>query len=338
MKIIGTIKHRFNEDYISKVSNLYELGITDYRFNYSKIEGNLSKEELFYQDVLKIQSIGNDIRTIIDIPYPRKKMRIVCQKNSMQINDGEKYILHIKKYNFIKEEKCNELWLDNDLAIRNFRLGMELIYDDGSGAFCVTEIYNNQNIIILKALNRFKLQNMKSISFGFLEENTYSNVVNKICKNIMPNDIALSFVENKFDLVEINDLKKTYNFSIISKIETQKGIKNIEEIIDKYDSIMLGRGDLFLNSPINKIYAYEQMVSNLCKQNNVNLNIATGFMNSCIYRYIPSISDIVDLTYAISLSPEAIVLNVDLVMSEKINKVVELINILIKQHEDKLIF
>ena len=87
MKIIGTIKHRFNEDYISKVSNLYELGITDYRFNYSKIEGNLSKEELFYQDVLKIQSIGNDIRTIIDIPYPRKKMRIVCQKNSMQIND-----------------------------------------------------------------------------------------------------------------------------------------------------------------------------------------------------------------------------------------------------------
>lgn len=144
MKIIGTIKHRFNEDYISKVSNLYELGITDYRFNYSKIEGNLSKEELFYQDVLKIQSIGNDIRTIIDIPYPRKKMRIVCQKNSMQINDGEKYILHIKKYNFIKEEKCNELWLDNDLAIRNFRLGMELIYDDGSGAFCVTEIYNNQ--------------------------------------------------------------------------------------------------------------------------------------------------------------------------------------------------
>ena len=51
MKIIGTIKHRFNEDYISKVSNLYELGITDYRFNYSKIEGNLSKEELFYQDV-----------------------------------------------------------------------------------------------------------------------------------------------------------------------------------------------------------------------------------------------------------------------------------------------
>lgn len=222
MKIIGTIKHRFNEDYISKVSNLYELGITDYRFNYSKIEGNLSKEELFYQDVLKIQSIGNDIRTIIDIPYPRKKMRIVCQKNSMQINDGEKYILHIKKYNFIKEEKCNELWLDNDLAIRNFRLGMELIYDDGSGAFCVTEIYNNQNIIILKALNRFKLQNMKSISFGFLEENTYSNVVNKICKNIMPNDIALSFVENKFDLVEINDLKKTYNFSIISKIETQR--------------------------------------------------------------------------------------------------------------------
>lgn len=230
------------------------------------------------------------------------------------------------------------MWLDNDLAIRNFRLGMELIYDDGSGAFCVTEIYNNQNIIILKALNRFKLQNMKSISFGFLEENTYSNVVNKICKNIMPNDIALSFVENKFDLVEINDLKKTYNFSIISKIETQKGIKNIEEIIDKSDSIMLGRGDLFLNSPINKIYAYEQMVSNLCKQNNVNLYIATGFMNSCIYRYIPSISDIVDLTYAISLSPEAIVLNVDLVMSEKINKVVELINILIKQHEDKLIF
>jgi len=48
----------------------------------------------------------------------------------------------------------------------------------------------------------------------------------------MPNDIALSFVENKFDLVEINDLKKTYNFSIISKIETQKGIKNIEDIIE----------------------------------------------------------------------------------------------------------
>ena len=221
MKIIGTIKHRFNEDYISKVSNLYELGITDYRFNYSKIEGNLSKEELFYQDVLKIQSIGNDIRTIIDIPYPRKKMRIVCQKNSMQINDGEKYILHIKKYNFIKEEKCNELWLDNDLAIRNFRLGMELIYDDGSGAFCVTEIYNNQNIIILKALNRFKLQNMKSISFGFLEENTYSNVVNKICKNIMPNDIALSFVENKFEkLKNANPEIKKFIYDQMDTIES----------------------------------------------------------------------------------------------------------------------
>ena len=111
--------------------------------------------------------------------------------------------------------------------------------------FCGITIYSKRQIILL-ALTSFVIKNTKSLSFGRVRKRSINSCIENIIKQVRPHEVAWSFIECKEDLEDIALLKLKYNFKIISKIETQRAVENIENIISLSDGIILGRGDFLL--------------------------------------------------------------------------------------------
>ena len=245
-------------------------------------------------------------------------------ERSIQIDRNKTYKLFIRKRKLEKFD-TKALYLNIDLPDNIFKIGQEIVYNSGEGAFYVSRL-GEDSYIEIKALNDFKLISMKSLSLGYIKKESYTNVIYKIFSNTMADSLAFSFVESREDIKEAIKLKEKYKFSLISKIETNQGIENLEEIVNNSNGVMLARGDLCLNAPVEKLGEYQKYLSAQCKSKHREFYIATDFMNSCISNYIPSRSDVIDLLVAISLLPTSIVFNANLVMSSGIKTVIDLLN------------
>lgn len=323
MNIVATIKERHDINIFSKIKELQEMGVNYFRFNYAKIRND--KDELrFFQMVNKVSDMCSDVNIIIDVPYPGKKNRLVCKERKILIESDKEYILNIKNDGLVGKM---ELSLEDEIDCKDLYPGKIIIYDMGECGFVVKDILDEKKVVI-KALNTFEMYSNKGISIGDVNKKNYFNIIKKIHINLKNvNCYALSFVESIDDLKDAVELKKIFpDIKFISKIETEKAMDNFEEVAINSDAIMLGRGDLIVNSSVNKLMEYETKAKNLCEKNKCEYYIASGFLNSLLEKYIPSHSDVIDISFAISLNPEYLVLNTDLVVSKRIGDAIKLIN------------
>lgn len=327
MEIVATIrKSKEDINLFSLYDKLLKLGIHSFRFNYAKVEGNNQHIDNLIDIFSVVRRMSNRVSTMLDIPYPGRKIRISSSFSSLNIVAGEKYYLCINAKKLPEVKPIDRtLYINTMLPSKIMYVGLHIIYDIGQGVFTVTDIQPN-NIVEIIAENSFILYNLKSISLGYIETSGYYELLNSLCAKLKPDKIALSFINNKSNLDEAIALKKIHGFSIISKVESAEGIANISDIAASSDAIMLGRGDLCLNAVPSNLLNYQNKVSNICHHQKCELYFATDYLTSLSHNYMPTRSDLIDLQYALSLAPTGIILNLDLVISDGIKRAVEIIH------------
>lgn len=324
VNIIATVrKSEKDTDLLSKYRTLYDLGIRLFRFNYAKYENN---HEQLIKDTRLLNTVGNHIEIIIDLPYPGRKPRLMLPFRTLTVTSGEEVILLRNEDATVFPNDKSILKLDCNIISEHLTDVKIVYYDSGQGAFKITEV--TDNYIVLKALCDFCLYNMKALLFGHIPKVDYLEKAKEIIDITNPNEIALSFVSCAYDLRDIMKLKEKYGFRVTSKIEDIVAINNLESILSTSDAIMIGRGDLCLHSDYRDLFSLQTHTAEQCKLFKKNLYIATDFMSSMTHQYIPNRSEIIDLSYALSLDPDAIVLNLDLCFSPSIARVIDMIGYL----------
>jgi len=123
--------------------------------------------------------------------------------------------------------------------------------------------------------------------------------------------VAMSFVGSAQDIVELKSIitkagKKT---PVIAKIEREIGVTNIDEIIAVSDAIMIARGDLGNDVPIEKIPFIERMILEKCKIAGKPVITATQMMLSMVSSEIPTRAEVTDVAYAIMNGSDAVMLS-----------------------------
>lgn len=119
---------------------------------------------------------------------------------------------------------------------------------------------------------------------------------------------ALSLVENEKDLSEFMNLTDK-KIQLVSKIETNESINNLEEIVKRSDGIMLARGDLALLNPYYNLFQTLDDIIKMAKHYHKSVYMATDILQSLdCGRYIPSRSDIMDLSLACSWECDYVIL------------------------------
>ena len=124
--------------------------------------------------------------------------------------------------------------------------------------------------------------------------------------------IALSFVDSKENIREVKELLKQYNredMKIISKIESQTGIMNIKEIVDESDGIMVARGDLGVEIPIEKLPVIQKDIITYCREREKFVIVATEMLASMYESSRPTRAEVTDISNAVLDGADAVMLS-----------------------------
>ena len=208
----------------------------------------------------------------------------------------------------------NEFSVNHPEAIDSINVGNVILLENGLMKIEVIEKTNDY--LNCKIINGGTLGNKKSLSvpgvnlnIPFMSE-TDRKDIEFACDN-EGDFLAASFVTCKQDVLEIKEIikSKNSNMKIIAKIESEEGIKNIEDILEEVDGIMVARGDLGTECPMEKIPFYQKHLIERARAHAKNVIVATEMLESMKNSSRPTRAEITDVTQAVLDGTDAVMLS-----------------------------
>ena len=130
--------------------------------------------------------------------------------------------------------------------------------------------------------------------------------------------VALSFIRDANDIIEL----KTYltnlksNIKIIAKVEKWEAVNNIDSIIKETDAVMIARGDLAVEIPMERVPSVQKMLVEKCRLNNTPVIIATQMLKSMEKNTTPTRAEITDVANAVFEGSDAVMLSEESAVGE----------------------
>jgi pyruvate kinase len=123
--------------------------------------------------------------------------------------------------------------------------------------------------------------------------------------------VCQSFVGSAKDMEQLRDEIKNRNGTAktMAKVERKEALDDIENIVQASDAVMLGRGDLGQNIPIEQVPFAEATVVHFCKEFDTPVIVATQMLESMVENPEPTRAEVTDIAYAIILGADAIMLS-----------------------------
>ena len=280
----------------SQLLKIMDSNISGIRLNLNKYNQN-SEVDSLSRLIEIISKYKQRYKFLYDLPFPYNKTRILEYKITGDvIKKGKIYTVYFNRNDFIKAQENAVLLSKPKNSYNNSEV---IYYGDGQGAFDVVK--ESRDKVVLKALCDFHIYNRKGITYGKGKINDkIEPVLKKIGDICSPLDYgcALSLVEDDQDISSfINLIGK--KLQLVSKIETNESITNLEKIVEKSDGIMLARGDLALLNPYYNLFQILEAIIRTAKKSYKSVYMATDILQSMdCGRYVPSRSDIIDLSVA----------------------------------------
>lgn len=200
-----------------------------------------------------------------------------------------------------------------DIA-RDLKVGNDILIDDGALDLRVIDIIGP--MLVAQVMNDGVLGAHKSVNIPgrhidlpALTEKDKHNILFAINQDI--DFIAHSFVRNAQDVKAVQDILDEHNsdIKIISKIENQEGVDNIDEIIDASYGIMIARGDLGIEVPIEEIPGIQRQIIRKCVMKKKPVIVATQMLHTMINNPRPTRAEVTDIANAIYSWTDALMLS-----------------------------
>ena len=200
-----------------------------------------------------------------------------------------------------------------DIA-KDVKVGDDILFDDGEldmkvmdieGPTIVAQVQNDGVLGAHKSVN----VPGEHIALPALTEKDYQNILLAIEEDI--DFIAHSFVRSADDVLAIQKILDEHNsdIKIISKIENQEGVDNIDEIIDASYGVMIARGDLGIEVPIERIPGIQRQIIRKCVMKKKPVIVATQMLHTMIKNPRPTRAEVTDIANAIYSYTDALMLS-----------------------------
>ena len=197
---------------------------------------------------------------------------------------------------------------------RDIHVGDDILFDDGALAMKVIGI--NGPAVIAQVQNDGQLGSHKSVNvpgvhidLPALTEKDKANINLAIDEDI--DFIAHSFVRSAADVAAVQQMldERGSDIKIISKIENQEGVDNIDEIIEASYGIMIARGDLGIEVPIERIPGIQRRIIHKCMLAKKPVIVATQMLHTMITNPRPTRAEVTDIANAIYYRTDALMLS-----------------------------
>ncbi|MDD7190155.1 MAG: pyruvate kinase [Prevotella sp.] len=245
-----------------------------------------------------IDTKGPEVRTTdVESPIEYKTGDVVRIFGRPEMNTTHD-IINVSFPDFAKDVKVGDIILFDDGAI-----GMKVMGIEGPAVY--VEVQNDGVLGAHKSVN----VPGEHIDLPALTEKDKRNINLAIEEDI--DFIAHSFVRSADDVHAVQKIldERHSDIKIISKIENQEGVDNIDEIINASYGIMVARGDLGIEVPVEKIPGIQRMIIRKCVERHKPVIVATQMLHTMITNPRPTRAEVTDIANAIYSNTDALMLS-----------------------------
>ena len=323
-KIVCTIGPATKE--VETLKKLILAGMNVARINFS--HGNYEDQKVYIENVKKArEELNMPVALLLDTQGPEIRTGVLEQ---MPVNLKADDIFTLVNEDIVgNNEKVSVTYKD---LYKDIEIGTQILIDDGKIELEVIEIKGKD--VVCKVTNGGMLGNRKSINLP----GTHVNLPSLKEKDIQDlkdgcmadfDFVAASFVRSAEDVKSIRkvlDENGGKNIQIISKIENQEGIDNLDEIIELSDGIMVARGDLGVEIPYYEVPIMQKKFIQKCNNAGKMVITATQMLDSMTENPNPTRAEISGVANAIFDVTGAIMLSGESAMGKYPVKCVETMN------------
>ena len=306
-KIVATLGPATDSKEI--LTNLALEGVNVFRINFSHADyDNVRKTVKTIREIN--EENGFNVAILADLQGP--KLRVGVMEDGVILEDGASFTFTTEKCVGTKEKA----FMTYQRFPKDVKVGEQIMVDDGKLLFEVVSTDKDKevvvNVIVGGPLNSKKGVNLPNtaISLPALTEKDKEDAVFALGLNV--DWMALSFVRTPEDLRMLRDLideHSDYRVPVIAKIEKPEAVANIDSLIPYCDGLMVARGDLGVEIPMQDVPLIQKKLVRRAKRARIPVIIATQMMETMIDNAVPTRAEVNDVANSIMDGADAVMLS-----------------------------
>ncbi|MFA6129306.1 MAG: pyruvate kinase [Bacteroidales bacterium] len=304
-KIVATIGP--SSQTLPQMKELLSAGVNVFRFNMKHNDVSWHEERIARADEAA-SSLGLSAGILIDLQGPEIRIE-TKNKAEIEVEKGETVIFGRD----FESEKI-QVAIPHPEVFELLKTGDSLLIDDGFLEFeIVRKIRGTFEAI---ARDHYTIKNRKGLNLPGKNIELPSLIASDLLKLDMATRskvdfVALSFCRSKKDIeiLRAELTKRNLEVGIVAKIESQEALDNLDEIVGEADAVMVARGDLGIEVPIEQLASWQKMMIAKCRKAKKPVIVATQMLQSMTENPRPTRAEATDVSNAVWDGTDAVMLS-----------------------------
>ena len=247
-----------------------------------------------------IRSLTSDIALMLDIKG--HEVRLNKFQDPLNIKKGDEVIIGSGPHDPIYPITYPEVY-------KEINIGQIIYVDKGEVTLKVAKISNGK--IYCEVLNGLQIKGGKGMNFPGAKLGNPAITDRDVdqIRFVTAHGwefVAASFIRNKEDIITVKKYLKNSETEIIAKIEDQQGIDNFDEILEESYGIMIARGDMGSEIPLERLPFIQKEITYRCNQAGKPVITATNMLESMTEKIFPTRAEVTDVANAVLDGTDAI--------------------------------
>ena len=321
-KIIATVGPASGS--YEQIHRLIHEGVDVFRLNFS--HGSHADHLKVIQHINKLNEIHDfSVGILADLQGPKIRVSEV-ENDGIKLETGDR----VRVYGGREMSTREALFIGYEQLITDLSAGERILIDDGKVILACKAVNKKSGYAEAEVVFGGEVKANKGVNFPdtrmslpSLTEKDLEDLDFILWQNV--NWIALSFVRTDRNIIELRKLirARRHKAKIIAKVEKPEAIQNIRQIVKAADGIMIARGDLGVELPMEQLPAVQKNIINMCIKRSKVVVVATQMMESMITNASPTRAEITDVANAVIEGTDAVMLSGETAVGKHPELVVE---------------
>jgi pyruvate kinase len=305
VKIVATLGPSSSSE--EMIGKLHDAGADVFRINMSHASHDLMRE--LVKRIRAVEArIGRPIGILADLQGPKLRVGAFVE-GSVELTPGQTFTFD----NRDEPGDNTRVYLPHPEILEAVQPGHRLLIDDGRLALVAEK--SDGTSIVAKVVSGTKISARKGVSLPdtTLSVGALTPKDRKDLDAVLKEDIdwvALSFIQRPDDLAEARKIARG-RVGLLSKIEKPQAVERLDEIIELSDAIMVARGDLGVEMPLEAVPGIQKQITRAARRAGKPVVVATQMLESMISAAVPTRAEVSDVATAVFEGADAVMLSAE---------------------------
>ena len=305
-KIVATLGPASSDQAV--IARLFEAGADVFRINMSHTSHDAMRK--LHGAIRAVEKdFGRPIGILADLQGPKLRVGAFQSDSGVMLKKGAEFVLDDDK----APGDEHRVHLPHPEILAALEPGHTLLLDDGKVRLKATETSRKRAVTRVEVGG--KLSARKGVSlpdttvpFSALTEKDRTDL--EACLDTGVDWVGLSFIQRPEDIAEAKKITRG-RASVMAKIEKPQAVTRLAEILDYSDALMVARGDLGVEMPLEKVPGIQKQITRAARRAGKPVVVATQMLESMINNPVPTRAEVSDVATAIFEGADAVMLSAE---------------------------